>query len=291
MRRGVEAWIAERRAEGLEVEHGPITMRGYPLILRAHAPRIAIGAGEAWRWRADSLDIDLAPNAVDRLTFRPRGEQTLEAEGFGRWRLAARGARAVLANDTDRLWLLTVAAADGEARNGRVSAALGGLNLEVGPRADNHDQIEARLRSDAIRAAFGGDAVEAARVNADIGVSAATALATGGSAAWRAAGGSVMLHDVDIIIEGAEADLSGILALDASGVPAGVIDADVKAPAGLARALGKAGVLSPEAAEQAEAGLAMASLLQGGRLKGPLVIRDGEITLAGVRLGAAEVPR
>ncbi len=283
MRRSVDDWIADRRAEGLQVEHGVITMRGYPLILRARAPDVAIGAGETWRWRAEALDIDLSPAALDRLTFRPRGEQTLEAAGVGLWRYEAADARAVLANDVERLWLLTVASGSGEARNGDVGARIGALDLEIGPNADNHGQVEARLRAEAIGLDFGADAIAVPRFHADVGVAAASSLSTAED--WRAAGGAVMLHDVTFTVEGAEGSLSGILTLDASGAPAGVIDADIKAPAGLARALGKAGVLSPEDAAQTEAGLAMASLVQGGRLKGPVMIRDGEVTLAGVPLG------
>lgn len=279
----VDQWVADQRDAGLDVAHGDIVMRGYPFFLRARAPDVSIGEQGVWGWRATALDIDLTPTNLSQIIFRPRGVQMLEAEGAGVWRWQSDRMRISLSGDQHQQWALhcvaleTLVTAHEEKHSIRVKS----LDLSVGANRNDPTISDLILTVRSVSAQTDRGVIEAPVIDADISV--------------RLVEGQEGLSVKKLVaeIEGANAELSGDLIIDAIGYPAGVIDADIKKPAGLARMLGKMGVLTVEDASMAEAGLAMASLAQGGRLKGPIILSDGEVVMAGVKLGefAPVLPR
>ncbi|MGF7176201.1 DUF2125 domain-containing protein [Azospirillum doebereinerae] len=74
--RGVLAWIEEQRTNGALVEHGGLTVGGFPLILRAvlEQPHLALRGAE---WRGPRLVAEAAPWKVTHVALSLPGEQRL----------------------------------------------------------------------------------------------------------------------------------------------------------------------------------------------------------------------
>ena len=283
MRSYVEQWVADQRAAGLDVAHGDIVMRGYPFFLRARARAVSIGQQGAWGWRATTLDIDLSPTNLSEIVFQPSGVQMLEAEGAGALRLESDRMRISLSGDQHRQWALHGVALETliTTHERKHTIRVKSLDLTVGTNRIDPTISDLVLAVQSISAQTDRGVIDAPMLEADIAV--------------RLMEGQEALSIKKLVaeVEGATAELSGHLTIDAVGFPAGVIEADVTKPAGLARMLGKLEVLTVEDASMAEAGLAMASLAQGGRLKGPIILSNGEVVMAGFKLGefAPVLPR
>ena len=291
MRKTVDLWVADQREAGMEVEHGKIDIRGYPFFLRARAPDVMMSDGASWRWRAEILDIDLTPDALNRLTFRPRGEQSFETTEFGSWNFEVDGAAIHLANDETREWTLDADIASGQFKRNAddLAATSGPIVFSLGPNASDLNQLDTTLRLNDLKVAANGEQIEAPLLDVTASLTATHALSGEEPQIWRQAGGALVLTRVLAELEGTEGDFSGRVSIDEYGYPAGVIDASIKKPAGLARALGKAGAMPQQQAQAAEAGLAMASIAQGGKIAAPVVLKNGKATIAGVTLG--DLPR
>ena len=287
MHRTIDAWVADQRAAGMEVEHGKIDIRGYPFFLRARASDVMMSDGVAWRWRAEVLDIDLTPTALNRLTFRPRGEQSFEGAGYGNWFFEVDDAAIHLANDEQREWTLDADFTAGRFNNEAddVSLKIGAIKFSLGPNAADLNQLDATLLLEVLNARINDEEIDAPLLDAALSLTATHALSSEAHEIWRQAGGALLINKVLLEIEGAEGDFSGQVSIDESGYPAGVINTSIKKPAGLARALGKAGVMQKDQAQMAEAGLAMASIAQGGKIAAPIILQNGKASITGVTLG------
>lgn len=58
LQQGFERWVADRRAEGVEVGHGPVEVTGFPYRLELHVPQPALSAPKLTArpaWSADEL--------------------------------------------------------------------------------------------------------------------------------------------------------------------------------------------------------------------------------------------
>ncbi len=80
LKAGVERWVAERRAEGMDVEHGTVAVTGFPYRLRVSidAPRLASPQRPmAPDWAADRLDIFFQPWNFSHAILQPIGPQSL----------------------------------------------------------------------------------------------------------------------------------------------------------------------------------------------------------------------
>ncbi len=73
---GVRAWIEEQRASGALVEHGALSVDGFPFSLRAalDAPHLATRGAE---WRGERLVAEAAPWNVTEVAISLPGEQRL----------------------------------------------------------------------------------------------------------------------------------------------------------------------------------------------------------------------
>ncbi|MBB5517912.1 DUF2125 domain-containing protein [Amphiplicatus metriothermophilus] len=281
MRRSVEAWAEDQRAAGLEVSYENVRARGFPFYLRGAvaAPAIADPATGA-RWRADALYIDALPFALDRLVFSASNPQMLDLGRSGVWTLEAQDARASIGEDETRGWIVNaqtgpaaLARADGPGRF-RLEAAL----MRVAPSLDADGALETSLIVGGLAGEIDGKRFEAARIEAFLEIADA-----------GEAGPEIRIKGLSFETEGARASFSGALVLDRGGYPAGVLQAEIINPAGLARALAKLGALTPAESEQAAAALTLAALGGGGKIAGSAELRDGAAYIAGVKF--ADLPR
>ncbi|BAI72583.1 hypothetical protein AZL_019450 [Azospirillum sp. B510] len=76
VRQGVEGWVADQRANGAVVEHGGLTVGGFPFTLRAEmaAPHLATRGAE---WRGARLVAEAAPWTPGHILLSLPGEQRL----------------------------------------------------------------------------------------------------------------------------------------------------------------------------------------------------------------------
>jgi hypothetical protein len=81
---GIAQFIDERRAEGYRIEHGEISLGGFPaaIAVRVEAP-VAAAPNGRWRWSASAIELRAWP-------WRPRG---LDIELSGRHDIASEGNR------------------------------------------------------------------------------------------------------------------------------------------------------------------------------------------------------
>lgn len=80
LRAGLDRWVADRRAEGIEVQHGPVEVSGFPyrLLLNVSAPTVSVPRQPAApAWSADSLDIYFQPWNLRHVILQPQGAQQL----------------------------------------------------------------------------------------------------------------------------------------------------------------------------------------------------------------------
>lgn len=289
MRRSIERWADDQRAAGVEVRYDGLATRGFPFFLRGAVSNVTIGEDSDWRWRAPLLFIDTGLFAPDRLVFSARDGHEIDAAGLGRWRIAAPDGRASIESDKARLWIVDV-----ESGAGRIARVDGAESLSaerflmtIAPAADDHETIEMSLAVADLVARNATSSIDAPSVEAMIAVRRLSAFDLGPQA-WRMAGGAVELRRVVIEAEGSKLTLSGEITIDEEGRPAGVLNAEAVNPGALALALGEAGGLSKKDAEAMAATLTLAAITSGGKLKAPLVLKNGVASLAGVRL--AELP-
>lgn len=290
MRRSIERWADDQRAAGVEVHYDGVATRGFPFFLRGAVSNVTIGEDGDWRWHAPRLFVDAVLLTPGRLVFSARDGHEIDAAGAGRWRIDAPDGRASIESDKERVWIVDV-----ESGAGRIEHVGGGESLSaerflmtIAPAADDHETIEISLAVANLLARTAVSTLSAPSIEAMIAVRRLSALDLGPQA-WRMAGGAVELRRVVIEAEGGRLTLSGELAIDEEGRPAGVLNAEAVNPGALALALGEAGGLSKKDAEAMAATLTLAAIAGGGKLKAPLVLKNGVASIAGVRL--AELPQ
>jgi hypothetical protein len=292
MKSSVYDWILAQRSAGLEISHGEIRSVGFPFFLRLRIDAPSIAAPDQWRWRAERLFLDALPYDLRRLILSPEGEQFLWAKGQDEWRVNAADIRASIADDAERGWAFAMSVDKASARRARDGAAIVGerLVLDLAPDVAEPTTITLSLAANAIESVNNDQRIGPADLNAALSLSHAQWLsAADGGAAWRDAGGALRIDGLFGEFEDARLSVSGAVALDGAGYPAGTLKAQITNPAVLARLLGKAGALEPQEAEAAAAGLALMALGGGGQIAAPIELKDGFAKIGGVKL--ADLPR
>jgi hypothetical protein len=259
---GWARWVAERRAEGWQIEHGP-PERGPPgaaVTLRVPELRIAAPAGAipgGLGYRAEALRLALSWREPGHLAMLPQGAQSLTLAGQALPLAAERlGMRLALADGTTRL----------EGQTLRIGAAeplaIGSLGVTL--RRGAADFSAERLMHPALRVI--GAPVDA--LSGELGVAPA----------------ALDIRRTELRWGRVRAELSGRLAPDAERQPAGRMTLRLRgAEAGL-DALASAGLL-PGAAAPAARALLRFSARDPGDGGGPLVelpaeLRDRNLTIA-----------
>jgi len=292
MQRQIGVWIADQRQAGIDISHGDITTGGFPFFLRGKITDIDVAAPGQWRWRAEALAIDALPYDLNRLIFSPKGEQRLEADGLGAWRIKGQTLRASIANDAERQWVFSVSINDAQGRSEDSAAtfsaatfSIASLDFDLAPLSDDPATLRLNLRSDGIKANYTRGAIDLAKLNTMLALHQAQTLShPDGLDAWRAAGGALYIIAFTAAVDNTELSVNGRIKIDKNNYPAGRLNTEIINPGGFARALGAAGVLTPEKAAQAEAGLTVMALAGGGKVSAPIDMQGGMVEIAGIKI-------
>lgn len=97
LKAGVDRWVAERHAEGMDISHGTVAVTGFPyrLLVSIDTPRLSAPQRPmAPSWAAEQLDIYFQPWNLSHAILQPLGSQSL---GWG----PADARRGTLVQSTD----------------------------------------------------------------------------------------------------------------------------------------------------------------------------------------------
>lgn len=274
MREAIDAWAEDQREDGASVAYDRIRTKGFPFYLRGDVENLSFTDPGGWRWSVAVLHVDALPYAPERRILSASNPQAIDLGKDGLWSLDAERARISFDKPKDRKWIVDIESGPGvlARADGSRSLKASRFLFSIAPRADDPDRIEASLAVEGLRAAFGAEPVEAARIEAFIEVGD------------RDSGREITIKRFAALTEGSDIVLDGAVRFDDQDRLDGIIDADIGNPAGLAVLLRKVGALSAGEAEQTGAALSLAAIASGGRLKAPIVLKDGAATIAGVRI-------
>jgi hypothetical protein len=285
MRTAVADWAEDHRSSGGDAKIGGFAARGFPFFLRGALSDVEVSAG-ALRLQAPAAFIDAEPFKPTRFVLSAREPFVVDFGGEGAWRVEAPGARASVARDKARGWLLDVEA--GPSRLVRIDTegliVADAFLLSAAP--SNVDRTRIFFGASAAAISFAEPGREFAFDAADLAfaVSGATSSATS-LKAWRDGGGAVEIQNAGVTSGAGRAQIAGTLAIDAAGYPAGRLDAAIGDPSAFAAALAAAGVIRVRDIDNARTALSLIAIASGGTIEAPLTLEDGEAKVAGVRIG------
>lgn len=280
LRHEIAAWADDQRAAGIDVAYSDIGVAGFPFMLRGLVKDVSIAQGAGWRWSAERLFVDAALWAPDRLAFSP-GTQEIDISEFGRWRIESALGRAVIAIDRTSGWRLRIKSGRGSIANESGSLTLRSKRFDalITPEGADRDDVRATIAVAGLELPGRTRTVQAASLDFDFAV------------ADPEGGGPRTFTIRRFELDGEEGKVlvSGAFTVDAQGYPQGELFADIANPGVFAIALGELGALSVENAEAAAAMLSLAAIAGGGRIAAPMIFKDGEASVAGVRI--AKLPK
>ena len=309
----VQAWADARRAEGLKVDYGAMTVTGYPVHwhVTVSYPNMAGAGPTAWTWQGYAVEADLAPWPKREIPLRFPGDQkfsagvgdvaetwTISAEHpDGRVGLDARGRLADLALELGNVTLVRAADPQPMHADRFTADARPHLPPDNAPPTDRPSETEV----DAFDLVLALDNATLSHTPAEVlGTQIAHAELSlsfkgrlpGGSlaksiAAWRDGGGTIEINRVAVKWGPVDADGNGTLALDAQDRPLGAFTARWRGFSETIDALQSMGKLKPFAAAGAK--IALRSLARANHdapdeIKLPLTAQDGRLFVAGMPL-------
>lgn len=288
METAARQWVADNRAAGLTVDHGAMRRSGFPFFLRIHfdEPHIAVPGGVYWR--AERLALDALPYDLTKLILSPEGEQRVRLpDDQGQWTFAADAMRASFAADKERDWVfsVTIEALNAQSEIGE-TARLQSLIFDIAPDPAALTTLTLALAGAGLDLADATRSVSLDTLNTAMSLSETPWLtnAEGAAAAWRAAGGELDVHGFAATAGDARFSASGVVRLDSQHRPAGELRAVIEKPAALGPLIAATGVLTREDADAAAAGLALLAIAQGGAIKAPVQLHNGEARISGVKI-------
>lgn len=310
----VDSWIAERRAEGWTVDHGPIAAEGFPLALRLNIDSLRMEHGEGGRyWRAPAVTISFRPWNLRRIEFSAPGTHRFGAvSGVRRSEFSLSAATAdghVRIDDAGRVKLLTVmlkgvrfAAAPNtpETTARRFVLTLSAPEPVADPAIPPHRRPSFRLVADAdgidlppnVRPAL-GNRIENLGLTAMLrGRLGARPLAKA-LAEWRDSGGIIEIERLQLKWADLGLAADGTVALDRNMQPVGALTARITGFRETADALVAAGKVRPRDAVTARIVLGMLAKTpkDGGPpvITAPLSAQHGRLFIGPV--GLLSLPR
>ena len=292
IKKAVSIWVEEQRAAGMDVSYETIQTDGFPFFLRLHVDRPSIAAPGEWAWRAERLSLDALPYELNKIIFSPVGEQRIELADYGVWRAGAGDLRASIARDAEREWVFSANIGDMKARreSDGAEASISSLIFDLAPVPGETATLTLTLAGSGIAYETNPSGFMLDRIQTVTAITH-THLLQGEEPAsqWRDGGGALIINGLIAELNAATLSISGDLTLDQAQYPAGRLSAEIANPAGLAETLGDAGVLEPNEAEAAAAGLMLMALAGGGKITAPVELKNGEAQISGVKI--AELPQ
>ncbi|MCB2111994.1 MAG: DUF2125 domain-containing protein [Parvularculaceae bacterium] len=271
MREALDEFTVTQAASGARVNYEPLRAKGFPFFLRGIARNFSIESGDR-AYSCAQTNIDALPYQLDRIVFSCTGAQLIKF-GAAQWTISAPDARASIERDSERGWIVRIQTGAAYAESSEIRYAADSLNLNLAPEKGDPATFDISLRAIAAHASKAPGA-RLDRIDAAIRLGPADAFET---------------RRIDIL--GFEAHV-GESVLKASGAAYsrsdslnGRLEASLEKPAEMARAIAAFGSPNEDEARAIEAGLAMLAVAWGGTIAAPIIIEDGVVSLAGVRLG------
>ncbi len=279
-------WVAERRAQGWQVQHGTPQRGGWPWAVRLTMPAVQLAEPGGLGWQGETLALSLALPLPRHLALAASGSQALVA-GPARlpFRATSLTGSVPLAGHPVRLQAEAVRA---EVVGGPLLLRRAALVL---PQEGAFDLALEGLAPPGLPPAALALGPEVqfmgiqGMLTAPLPTGATPAMQ---AAAWRNAGGRLDLRALDLTWGPVQAGAQGELALDAALQPTGRLTLTLAGLREGLAALSAAGVIEPGNARTL---LALGSMLQrtppeGGppSLRLPLVLRDRTLAVAGFTL-------
>ena len=289
MKKAIHVWAENQRAAGMEVSYDALKADGFPFFLRVHVETPEIGAPGEWHWRTDRLTLDALPYDLTRLIFSVRSEQFLSLAGNGDWRIRAEDFRASIANDKTRDWVFSVTLGEATAMRAGdgASADIRSLVFDLSPQPDDKTALLLSLAASDFELFAGEQAFNLNALQTVLAVTKTNALSD--AAMWRNQGGTLAISGLIAELDESKLSVAGQLSLDQSHYPAGRLDTEIVSPAPLARAFGRAGIMTADEAESAAAALTLTAIASGGKIIAPIELKDGKAQIAGVKI--ADLPK
>ena len=312
----VEAWAAERRAEGWQVEFGTRHMAGFPfrLIQRITAPSLAGAIGGTMRrWRGPETEIEFRPWRPDEIRLRFPGSHRIEidtAKPAKILTIEAAGADAMLRREAERggqtlnltfegLMVGLPGTVTDQGKGSGTAIDHLAVTVEAAPQtaADDHLTASARLvvtlgglvLPAATRPAL-GHRIESFVLDAAVMGRIARGPPIETLAAWRDAGGTIELRRLNIVWSDLVFESDGTVALNAKMQPMGSMSARFSGFRKTIDSLVAARSITPGNAITARIVLGLlAKTPRGGgppRIKTSLTAQDGALYLGPVKITA-----
>ncbi|MDA1089854.1 MAG: DUF2125 domain-containing protein [Proteobacteria bacterium] len=305
-RAGIEQWVDQRRADGVEVGFSSLRVVGFPLKLEAllsdpaiSGPAKGSDGARTWTWRGPLMLLQARPWAPDRAQGSAPGRHRLTVTGGakpldlavdagtltvsmrfqkGRPAHAVVSARNLMVND---------------AKTGRIASL---VRVQLVADQSGHLSIEANAITYPV-APVPGLGLKTARVAIKAQVKGGLPLKYDAEtmAGWRDGGGTLEVSQ--LVIQhgplGLEGDGTG--ALDASLQPIGAFSLRVRGVLEAVNRLEGAGIIKPRAAALSKSALGALTKSQGSGngddLKVPLSIQDGTFFVGPLAVAKVAVVR
>lgn len=286
-----DAQVAALRAQGIGLESGPPVRAGFPVALGLDVPdvRVELPEGEVpggATWRAERLAVRVEATHPGTLLLRPGGAQSIRLGGLPPVPYEAEALQVAVPLDGGDAVLRARALRSA----GPLPVLLGGVEARLGAAALRFDAETVELPGTSLSP--GGPVSLDAALTTPLPPPSPDPLRR--LAAWRDAGGAVVLRRLLLRWGNLDAQAEGRAGVDARLQP--VAEGRIKLRNGTeaVAALASAGFLAPGQALASRAALGLLSRPAPGggppEAELPFTLRDGILTVAGIPLARVAVP-
>lgn len=307
MKTEIAKWEDQQRAAGFTVEHGEVSVEGFPFLLRARIETPFFATPQtSWSWQSETLYADTSPFNPTRIILSPLGSQKLiqsDDDGRVEWDMEADAFRISLSEAKTGLDLRNVTARPSEESD----TELAGIFVEsLIANSVIADDPETGRKNDLGKLAVSGRNIvldhrasgqRMALLEADLAISATgvNALATrqpgeSRAAAWQRGDGEMTIDGIRLIVSDGQQAIptqlraSGTLHVDTERYPAGELELAMKDHMALLKVLESRDVLTPRESEQADTALRFLAAAMGEEIEAPLQLRGGKLRLGPVKI-------
>ena len=265
-----------------------IKVSGFPFFLRGKVDAPVYTTANGLNWSGEKLYMDADIISPSQLTFSPRGDHIISDATGDTWHINDDSARASFEALLDGRWVVKLAGDRMKATQstGETVHVLDYL-INVQPSKELENAVEASILVGA--AALDGGLYEGNPIKLD-GIEFAARLhaislaKTDTIQEWKAAGGHLEIQRAAIFMDDALFSLRGNISIDREGFPTGAVNALVEKPAKLAPLFVGLGQLSNEEADAARSGLMVVGLATGGKINGPIEMKNGAAHLLDIQI-------
>jgi hypothetical protein len=296
-KRIVMDWIDARRNDGYRIDHAPVTVDGFPFLVRAtlNTPVVASKDTAEWIWRAGQITVEAQPWRLDQIRIEIHGAQTMTLVGVGDPQIhhysgETFGVAHLRQGQPENVAFI---ARNFNWRGPDGASLFSGKNLSIWavapeklPKIHSDSLVSISINGadltlpEDLATPFGSNIIRlqgAARVLGRLQPGAPDAAVE----AWRRSGGAINLNDVHIVWGPLDLKTSGTLALDDQTRPLGAFTADIRGFAPVVDALVASGDIEKGAAALAKIALGLLAkpAADGGPpiLTVPLTAQNGRL--------------